>query len=431
VGPTSVAVVVLLIAACVLCVFFAVRFRRWFTRAGVTALAALLGLVLGLIAVNDNYGYYRTWSSVADAIFGGPAAPAYAPNAKRARTVAKENGTLSRITLTGALSHIARTGLVYLPPQYYEKDYANVRFPVVELLHGSPGSPYDWQVTLDITKVANELIDRGVMGPMVLVMPEINAGRRYLECVNGPYAADETYVADDVRADVQAQFRVSTDPAEWGIAGYSSGGYCAANIALRERTSFGAAGIIDGYFRAGDGPAASDLGNDPALVAANSPIAVADHLPADVRPLPAFWVAGGTEDGSDFAAARAFVAALGGLEQVTFAPQKGAGHDFYSWSTAVPTMLAWMWQQLAPPDLRTLFPVAGKPTLVQVPPVPHRRKTPATPTTGPAPPTVTATVTVTASTAVRPATSTAGSPTRAAPRSSAPRATPAPTTAVA
>ena len=47
-----------------------------------------------------------------------------------------------------------------------------------------------------------------------------------------------------------------------GLLGFSSGGYCAANLALR------------------DGPAGSALGGNPALEAANSPLTIAFPLNA-------------------------------------------------------------------------------------------------------------------------------------------------------
>ena len=34
-----------------------------------------------------------------------------------------------------------------------------------------------------------------------------------------------------------------------GHGGYSSGGYCAADLALRHPGSFGATAVINGYFR--------------------------------------------------------------------------------------------------------------------------------------------------------------------------------------
>ena len=136
---------------------------------------------------------------------------------------------------------------------------------------------------------------------MVLVMPSINgSGRQYQDCVNGPGINDDTYLTKDVRTDVLARYRVSQDPYEWGLCGYSSGGYCAANLALRHRSSFGAAAVINGYFRAADGPAGAALNHSQPLEAANSPLYLAERLTPDGSPVPAFWVAAGTNDKADY-----------------------------------------------------------------------------------------------------------------------------------
>jgi len=90
---------------------------------------------------------------------------------------------------------------------------------------------------------------------MVLVMPAINGtGRNYQDCVNGPRVNDETYLLKDARNDILARYRVSHDPYEWGVGGYSSGGCCAANLTLRHPGSFGAAAVLNGSFQAADGP---------------------------------------------------------------------------------------------------------------------------------------------------------------------------------
>ncbi len=44
------------------------------------------------------------------------------------------------------------------------------------------------------------------------------------------------------------------------------------------------------------------------------------------------------------------------MQQVPFI-NLNAGDTGNAWQAALPTALAWLWQQLAPPDLRVLFPV--------------------------------------------------------------------------
>jgi enterochelin esterase-like enzyme len=310
-----------------------------------------------MAVVNDYFGYYQTWSQLA-ADFSGNYASFTVHAANRADPVAG-GGRLERVVLPGRRSGITRPALVYLPPQYFQARYHRIRFPVVELLHGTPGSPTSWVVHLDVVRLVDALISRHLIGPMVLVMPTMSVGRHFQECVNAPGALDDTYITQDVRTAVEARFRVSHVPAEWGIAGYSSGGYCAANLAMRHRGSFGAAGIMDGYFRPQDGPAAAALHYNPVAEAANNPIRLAAMLPAGASPLPAFWMSAGTGNAADLAGAKAFAAALHGIERVPLFLEPNAGHNFYAWAPALPHVFPWLWEQLAPPRLRVRFPIAG------------------------------------------------------------------------
>ena len=54
-----------------------------------------------------------------------------------------------------------------------------------------------------------------------------------------------------------------------------------------------------------------------------------------------------------------FAAALDRIEQVPF-DKLNAGDTANAWAAALPAALTWLWQQLAPPDLRVLFPVRAQ-----------------------------------------------------------------------
>ncbi|HUN37975.1 MAG TPA: alpha/beta hydrolase-fold protein [Trebonia sp.] len=316
-------------------------------------LSIVVAMTGGIATVNYYYGYYATWGAAWADFHGtsgglGVISPA-------GTSVEAVSGRIGWTTFTGRLSGYNRRGLLYLPPQYGQAQYARVRFPVVELFHGTPGSPRVWSTVLEVSQLADRLIAEHLMGPMILVMPAIN-GPGYMDCVNGPTVKDDTYVTQDVRNDVLARYRASEDPYEWGMTGFSSGGYCAANLALRHRDSFGAAAVIEGYFRAADGPAANALQHNKQLELANSPLYTAEKLTANSGPLPAFWVAAGTQDRTDYQTATKFTAALDRLEQVPFF-KLDAADNVRAWSAALPSALIWLWQQLAPPDLRVLFPV--------------------------------------------------------------------------
>ena len=356
--PDSATLLVVLLLGAVGSLYALARLRRVIIRVVAAVLAMALCMTAGMAVVNDYFGYYRTWSQLS-ADLSGNYASFTAPAAARPGFT-RVHGQLESVMLPGARSGINRRGLVYLPPQYFQPAYRHTRFPAVELIHGSPGVPSSWVVHLSVVQVADQLLSQHLMGPVVLVMPDMNGGPHHLqEGVNAPGTLDDTYLTQDVRHDVVTKFRVSTSPAEWGIAGYSSGGYCAANLALRHPGAFGAAGLMDAYLRPSDGPAAAALHFDPSALAANDPLLRASRLGSDAAPLPAFWVSAGTGNRADIAAALAFTHALHGVEQVTLNREPGAGHNFFAWQPALPHLLAWLWQQLAPPALRVRFPIAG------------------------------------------------------------------------
>ncbi len=353
--PDSRLLAVLLVTASAGLLVAGARMRPLAVKAACGGRAIVVAWTSGIALVNDYYGYYRTWSEL-QADFGGGIG-ALGTDASAAAPVAG-SGTLGWLDLPGQHSGYDRRGLVYLPPQYRQSQYAHVRFPVVELFHGTPGSPRAWETLLQISQVADQLLARHLIGPMVLVMPAINGhGHDFQDCVDGPGVHDDTYLTTDVRADVSGRYRVSPDPYEWGLGGYSSGGYCAADLALRHRTLFGAAAVLEGYFRAADGPAGLALHGNTNLENANSPLYLAEKLQPASGPVPAFWVAAGTRDGSGYALATAFVAALDRVEQVPFDREFSTAHTVDAWAVALPATLIWLWQQLAPPDLRVLFPV--------------------------------------------------------------------------
>jgi len=356
-GPNSPALLVLLLLGTGGLLFALAHYRHLAVRIASGVLATTLAVGAGIFIVNDYYGYYQSWSQMSADLSGRYPTFNATPTDRAASAIG--NGQVRSIALPGAHSGITRDGLVYLPPQYFQQQYAHMRFPVIELLHGTPGSPSSWLVHLNIATVMNQLIGKRLIGPTILVMPTMSVGHDFQECVDAPGALDDTYITDDVRADIEARYRVSSVNAEWGIAGYSSGGYCAANLALRHPSDFGASGIMDGYFRAQDGPAAKALHFNPAAEAANNPIREAASLAAGAGPLPSFWLSTGTGNAGDVSAAKAFTAALHGIEATALNRVPGAGHNFYAWSPAIPYLLQWMWTQLAPPELRVQFPIAG------------------------------------------------------------------------
>ncbi|MGH3235092.1 MAG: alpha/beta hydrolase-fold protein, partial [Streptosporangiaceae bacterium] len=170
---------------------------------------------------------------------------------------------------------------------------------------------------------------------------------------------DMTFVALDVPDAIARIARVQPPGLAWGLAGYSEGGYCTANIALQDPAGYGAAGVMSGYFApilsavpAGNKPGAKPrlvnvfLGH-PALLRVNTPREYITRAPInDV--LPAFWLAAGAQDKQDVTAAANFRQLLETrVANVPFVIIPGGGHQGSVWRAAFGPMLNWMTPQLA------------------------------------------------------------------------------------
>lgn len=366
-APTSSSVVFLLLFACAGLLVVVVRARYWAVKATAGVGVVAVAMATGVVGVNDYFGYYTSWSEAYAGTFGGANVTTDTVDTRQVGAAPMRTGRLLSIDLPGQKSHIDRRGLVYLPPQYGLRQYRTVRFPVVELMHGTPGSPRSWTAEFDIAHTIDTLLAKRAIGPMVFVMPDVTAGRSQQECLDYGRVRDDTYVSHDVVVDVQRRFRVTHDRSQWAAVGYSSGGYCAANLALRHRHDYGAVASMDGYYWPGDGPAIKRLAGDPVSQRNNDPLAIADGLSSGTVPMPQFWISAGTASRDDISGARTFAAALSRLEGVTLVAQPGANHNFYAWRDQIQQGLRWVWSAVAPPALRVEFPTGGPVRTTTVP----------------------------------------------------------------
>jgi enterochelin esterase-like enzyme len=339
-------------------------------------LAFLPAMAFGVASVNKFYDYYQTWGGMVNDLTGQGASsiPKYAApgagtnkqfdkNIGRVTSTAEDAqvGYLFQTSVTGARSHLTRDVYVYLPPQYFQKHYAHYRFPVIELLHGSPGDPQAW---VDVMSIIPTFLSQLATHPedsAVLVMPDTDGGLQYeLQCLNDPGGIqDMTFIDRDVPEAIARIARVQPPGRAWGLAGYSEGGYCAANIALQDPAGYGAAGVMSGYFApvpsqvpAGGKPGGKPrvvnvFAGRPALEQLNSPRWYITRVPVNAQ-IPAFWLAAGAKDRPDVQAAANFRQLL--LTRVANVPLDivpGGGHQGSVWRAALDPMLKWMTPQLA------------------------------------------------------------------------------------
>ena len=339
-------------------------------------LAFLPAMVFGIAAVNKYYDYYQNWGSLFSDLSGQsgqtiPQMSAASLGKDTGRSVSSllaastnpaldaQTGYLFWTTVTGPKSHLTRQVYVYLPPQYFSKQYASYRFPAIELLHGSPGNPGTWVNVMNVIPMYLSELQSHHAQPAVLVMPDTDGGFQYgLQCLNDPGGLqDMTFVGQEVPNWVAANLRVDRPGPLWGIGGYSEGGFCAANIGLQDAARFGYAGSLSGYFA----PIASQVpmngkpgghpininvfAHHPPLLARNTPQEYVLRIPIGVV-VPQFFLAAGSLDTSDVRDAEYFRQLL--LTRVASVPLMvvpGGGHQAMVWRSALRPMLDWMTTQ--------------------------------------------------------------------------------------
>jgi S-formylglutathione hydrolase FrmB len=367
-GPQSTVFFIFLLVLFGVAIWLALVARKPIFRLLAAGLAFLPAMLFGVAAVNKYYDYYQTWGAAyADLTNqGAPLQVAEAPGESRTglahllgshidTSLAQQDGFTIRLKVPGTLSHLTRIVWVYLPPQYFRAAYRNYRFPVMELFHGFPGVPRDWITLLGITGTLREEIALGRARPVVLVVPDVNGTRGVsLQCLNQLHGVqDATYLARDLPAAMTRVLRVQPPGPAWGLAGYSEGGFCAADLGLRYGRSYGFAGVLSGYFA----PFDNQVGNPPKLVSAygqdqklrreDTPQDLVTSLPAGA-PVPQFWLGAGAGSRLDSANARVFAQLLQVRQgAVTVYLVKGGQHTMFTWRALVPSMLAWMTPQLA------------------------------------------------------------------------------------
>jgi enterochelin esterase-like enzyme len=370
--PQSTALFILLMAVfCALLACVAVA-KQPAVRVFAASLAFVPAMLFGVAAVNKYYDYYQTWGSVAADLstqgsYNVPQIPASATGREMSQILGKVTGSKTaardgesvRLTVTGHYSHLTRTVLVYLPPQYFQPSYAHRRFPAIELITGFPGQPQDWINVVGITQTYLTLLHDGVAKPAVLVMPNANGGPRVsLQCLNvrhGPQ--DATFMAVDVPYALSHTLRVVPSGQAWGVAGYSEGGYCAANLALVYPGRYGFSGVLSGYFVPDSDQYGNPLrqvnpfGHNRKARQRNTPLDRLRSLPVNVQ-IPQFWLGAGSSWHTDVTAATGFQRLLLTRQPgVTLDIEPGGGHDMATWRALVPPMLEWMTPRLLQAEL--------------------------------------------------------------------------------
>jgi enterochelin esterase-like enzyme len=218
-----------------------------------------------------------------------------------------------------------RTTVVYVPPDFSRAG----RYPVVYLLQGVPGAPYQYVYGLALAERADRLIARGELKPFVAVMPPAGLTPRFDGEWTGVW---EEYLVRNVVPWVDRHLPAIAAGRGRILAGLSAGGYGAVDIGLRHPRMFGTLEAWSGSFTAPhDGSLAR--ASRPQL-AAHDPSRVVRREARLVRQLGIrFFLSCGTRDRATARATIGFARDLSSLRiahRVWLGP---GGHDGRFWAS--------------------------------------------------------------------------------------------------
>jgi enterochelin esterase-like enzyme len=320
------------------------RSRRW-PKVVAASTAGFVVVVAGVaVLVNAYVGYIPTLG----ALFGTPAV-GLARGLDVARSADKGAGaTVVHLDIPDRADGIA-TGstYVYLPPGYGAPQNAQRRYPVVYLIHGTPGRPQDWIDAGQAPRTMDLLLADHLVGPMIVVSPTASVG--YFaddECLNAPGGIQlESYLANTVVDTIDHDFRTGAGRSERAIGGMSSGAFCALNVGLHHPHRFSVILASEPFGDPGSGPLSHLLHGNLPLFQANSP---SYYIPKDRFRLPtAVFLDSGGLDGNTTRNATMLAGELATAGQtVAYRQAPGQHHTWREVRVELPYSLIFAWHQL-------------------------------------------------------------------------------------
>lgn len=318
------------------------RAVRWLARLVMIGACQCTAVAVVAVWVNDSYGLYTSWNDV----LGRHATPAPAMVAAASPPPVEfidAGGGVLRAHYRGVESGLRGRILVWTPPEYGQDAYRDYRFPVIMLLHGVPGSPEAWIEGGGATTLLPAMMREGLLRPAILVMPQVDPGVN-TDCTDvpaGPRTA--TWLAHDVPRLIATHFRTLNRVTGWAVAGDSTGGYCAAKLALQFPKRFATALAI----------APDDFRGDPAVLASGSLRAANDPVLLAARGAAvSILVATGASDAFS-TPANAHALSEAARPPTMVAPPlivAGGGHNWGTWQAMYPAIFSWLSARLSPPE---------------------------------------------------------------------------------
>ena len=237
------------------------NFRNIFMRITLIVLINVFTVAAIGIGLNRMGDFYASWNDLFgigrdlknEAISPQNLASLNKIDVKRAEK-SKNGSLIFRKVITGEKSGVSSNVIVVFSPSVVNnlkksKDFKiGENYQVIELFPGYPGVPSTWIGAMKGLDALEKMDKEKKIPPTILIIPSINVIPGLdTECLNIPGEVDvETWLTSDMKT-FATKF-IGLDDRKWATFGYSTGGWCAAELGIRHQDQFDRAVSLAGYF---------------------------------------------------------------------------------------------------------------------------------------------------------------------------------------
>jgi len=289
-----------------------------------------------------------------DPASASPPHRAASPDPVRAARSVPDGGRVRRVEIPSSTTFRPRPAYLYLPPAL--ATHPGHAFPVLELLHGTPGQPSDWFTGGRLLATANAFAVAHHGFAPIVVVPDLNGAKRAdSECIRTANGSDvETYLTRDVVRWVRHRYAREVGSRPWSVAGLSEGGLCSIMLTLRHPATYSVFGDFSGLMSPQvehETAAQSDqtLFASAADKARHDPLWLLTHR--HYGRLYA-WFGVGASDPRPLRAQHALSAAARAAHLTVHTETQPGKHVWRIWAHELQAFLPWSWRYLGPNGAR-------------------------------------------------------------------------------
>lgn len=231
-----------------------------------------------------------------------------------------------------------RKHITYLPQNYDPK----IQYPLLVLLHGSPGKETDWIEAGKAVETLDRMIRAKEIKPLVVVFPDGNGGMdrdtQYIDSTDGK-EQNMTYIVKDLIIATEQNYSIKPGAKNRAIGGLSSGGYGAMNIGLQHQDIFGAILSFSGYGNIEQNDQSKILiQGSTKTIKTNSPL---QFIPTLTNKTSAIWMISGLQDSLNPESKKLYKLLLDNNYDVVLHELSGI-HSWNFWSDNLGIGLQWL-----------------------------------------------------------------------------------------